>query len=398
MDIKKREKAIEDLREKLSKKLDSHFSSLSKPVLKNIVETVIGLAILLRTPRGWYGRITLSGIGRCMQTSGTIKSKYKRLIRFLTNKRFKTDDTIAGLFHLTSGLREGKILPLLIDQTTIRDVQVISASFPYNGRSIPIAMEAFEYKSIKFSQNLIEMNFFLKLRRVLVEERMLLLIMDRGYAKVEYLPRFNKNGLLYIIRGCSNLKIEYREGGKSKKIGLGRLPHQQGKAKRYRNVLYHSKKKQLVDIIVYRGKDFKEPWFLIVPPKTEDILPAEEVVEWYRTRMNIEVKFRDFKSCLGVRGLKLQAKKAEKIERLLVCLAIVYILLIIIGDSELGRQLRKKIEIPRKKCRHGTRRTLSVLSIALLMITDSFLLTFTELMKVLSSILSSSTQGFYLLT
>ena len=130
-----------------------------------------------------------------------------------------------------------------------------------------------------------------------------------------------------------------------------------------------------------------------MPPGVEEILPTEQVVEWYRLRMRIEVKFRDFKSCLGVRGLKLKVDKAEKIGRLLICMAIAYVLLIVMGDSDLARQLRKRIEVLRKRRRHGTRRTLSVLSMALFMATDSFLLTLSNLMALLASILSSSTGG-----
>ena len=96
---------------------------------------------------------------------------------------------------------------------------------------------------------------------------------------------------------------------------------------------------------------------------------------------------------MGVRGLKLKVDKAEKIRRLLICMAIAYVLLIVMGDSDLARQLRKRIEVLRKRRRHGTRRTLSVLSMALFMATDSFLLTLSNLMALLASILSSSTGG-----
>jgi hypothetical protein len=397
VEIESNEGAIRDFNKELRERLDRHFSSLSQPVLKNIVEVVIALIGLLRTSRGWYGRITLSGIARCMRTEGGVRVRYKRLDRFLRNHRFCTGETIRGLLHLIRGEESKGLLPLLIDQTAIRDVQVISASFAYQGRSIPVAMETFEYEEIKFSQNTIEKGFFARLRKALGRDNKLLLIMDRGYAKVQYISAL-KQGFLYIIRGLREVKIEYWDGKKRRCIGLGRLPHRQGKAKRYRNVLYHSKKKVLVDIIVYRGKGFKEPWFLIVPPHKEDMLPTDEVVKWYRTRMDIEVNFRDFKSWLGVRGLKLQVKKAEKIGRLLVCLAIVYILLLVMGESDLGKQLRKEIEVPRRRRRHGTRRTLSILSIALFMATDSLLLTLSNLMKLLVSILSSSTQGLCCLT
>lgn len=259
-------------------------------------------------------------------------------------------------------------------------------------------MKTFEYETIGFSQNKIEEDFFTQLQNTVGKREKLLFIMDRGYAKVKYISSFNISKLLYVIRGCGHVKVEYIEGGKICRTGLGRLPHRQGEAKRYANVLYHGQQKVRVDIIVYRERGFKEPWFLIVPPGSEEILPTDEVVEWYRCRMKIEVSFRDFKSLLGVRGLKLEVKKAEKIGRLLACLAIAYALMIAVGDSDLGKQFRKQIEVLRRTRRHGTRRTLSVLTIALFMATDCFLLNLSQFVSFLASILNSSTNGLLCFT
>lgn len=398
MEINSRSEEIEDFAEVLRRKLDEHFTSMSKPILKNMAEAIIALVILFRLTKGWYGRMTLSGIARCMKTNGRVKIRYKRLDRFLGNEKFQINDTFLGLLHLMREKKSKGFLPTLIDQTAVGDVQVILASFPHEGRSIPVALETFEYGKIGFSQNQIEKDFFVRLQKTLGEENRLLFIMDRGYANVKYIADFNESELLHIIRGCGNVRVEYREKGKCYRTGLGRLPHRQGEAKRYTNVLYHGQQKVLVDIIVYRERGFKEPWFLVVPPESEEILSTEEVVEWYRCRMKIEVTFRDFKSLLGVRGLRLEVNKAKKIGRLLICLAIAYALMIAMGDSDLGRQFRKQIEVLRKRRRHGTRRTLSVLSIALYMATDSFLLTLPHFMSMLASILSSSTNGLCFVT
>jgi hypothetical protein len=395
MRLKRNDEEVRIFALELKRKMDDYFSSLSQPVLKNIVEVVIALVILLRTPRGWYGRLTLNGIARCMRTRGDLRIRYKRLDRFLRSKNFQTDTTIPGLFKLTIGEKFKGLLPLLIDQSAIGDVQMISASVPFQGRAVPLSMKAFEYGEIKISQNLIETEFFTGLQKRLGKDNRLLLIMDRGYANVQYIIDFDSQKLLYLIRGCRNVKLEYQSRGKRIKIGLGRLPHTQGKAKRYSNIFYHDKEKVLVDVVVYREKGFKEPWFIIVPAGSEEILPTKQVVKLYRSRMKIEVNFRDFKSCLGVRGLKLKVDKSGKIEKLLTCLAIVYILLITMGDSDLGRQFRKQFEVLRKKRRHGTRNTLSVLSVALFMATDSFLLTLRNLMALLSSIIRSSKNGLF---
>ena len=117
--------------------------------------------------------------------------------------------------------------------------------------------------------------------------------------------------------------------------------------------------------------------------RPENILPTEIVVQWYRKRMNIEVSFRDFKSHLGVRGICLKVRKSERLNRLLAVMVIVYILLLILGVSNIGEKLRKEVEVVRSKCRHGTKRTLSVLSIALMAISDTFLFNRANLIKVL---------------
>jgi len=100
--------------------------------------------------------------------------------------------------------------------------------------------------------------------------------------------------------------------------------------------------------------------------------------------MNIEVTFRDFKSHLGLRGLSLRVRKGERLDRLLGALVLAYILLLVLGMSEIGKSLQKRIEILRSKARHGTRKTLSVLTISLFALSDSFLLTRDNLINILT--------------
>jgi len=393
METKDNAEAMHGLTVALQEKVRPSFSSLSRPVLCNMIGVIVAVVMLWRTSRGWYGRMTLSGIARCMKTGGDLRCRYKRLDRFLTNDRFEPGKTGAALLEFAGGGGGQEPLLVLIDQSAIWDVQVLVASFPCQGRSIPFCVETFEYGKLVTSQNQIEREFFARLHREFGQQRVLILVMDRGYASVQYLSDFQKQEQLYIIRGCSNVTVEYQEAGQAKRISLGRLSHRQGAATRYRRVAYHGKEKVLVDIIVYREKGFKEPWFLIVPAGVEDRLPTEQVVQWYRTRMRIEVTFRDFKSHLGLRGLHLHVAKADKIRRLLLCLAMAYILLLALGDCDLARQFRRQVEVVRRKRRHGTRRTLSVLTVALFMASDSFLLSLSNFITLLTSIVTSSAPG-----
>ncbi len=73
------EEAIDYFGAELFKIIEQCFWRLSKPIIKNIKKIVIAILLFLRTSRGWYGRMSLSGIARCMNTKGSIKARYKRL-------------------------------------------------------------------------------------------------------------------------------------------------------------------------------------------------------------------------------------------------------------------------------------------------------------------------------
>jgi hypothetical protein len=137
-----------------------------------------------------------------------------------------------------------------------------------------------------------------------------------------------------------------------------------GQIRRY-SVLYHSQKKESLDLIIYFGKGYKEPWYLLVPSGTS--LTAEEIVDLYAKRMSIEQGFRDWKTHLGVRGLVFYGDNpAPRLTRLLLAFSLSYLLCLALGSTQEAQTVRAFVEIKRRKPRHGTTRTLSVLSIGIL--------------------------------
>jgi hypothetical protein len=82
--------------------------------------------------------------------------------------------------------------------------------------------------------------------------------------------------------------------------------------------------------------------------------------------MRIEQGFRDWKTHLGVRGLELQSNPAVRMGRLLLALSLAYICLLLLGSHDWVQSQRLRFETLPRKPRHGTQRTLSVLSHAML--------------------------------
>jgi hypothetical protein len=145
---------------------------------------------------------------------------------------------------------------------------------------------------------------------------------------------------------------------------LGRFKIKPEQLLRY-SVLYHSQKKEPLDLIIYFGKGYQEPWYLLVPSGTS--LTAKEIVELYAKRMSIEQGFRDWKTHLGVRGLVFYGDNpAPRLTRLLLALSLSDLLCPALGSTEEALVVRAFVEIQRRKPRHGATRTLSVLSIGIL--------------------------------
>jgi len=337
-------------------------------MLKSLVEVVGALVEVSTRVRGWYGRLSQWEIARAMSCAGTAKSRYKRLGRFMGNRRLDSRRLMMGLVGFSGVAAWGQIVPLLVDQTSLCGdaVQAIVASFVCGTRAIPLAMETFEKVCASGSQNVREWNL---LQRVVDGLRgcvRFVLVMDRGYAKAVLIERLLQRQVPFVIRVCRNVIVQYHDGG-AKRCALERLPHKQGSVVRYHDVRYLEGGRICVDVVVFRGRGFAEPWYLIVPPKSCMSLPDEQVLDWYRWRMRIEVSFRDFKSWLGARGgLRFVADPAEKMARMLVCLAIAYTILLALSQTGEARRVRAEMEVRRRRSRHGTRRTLSALTVALL--------------------------------
>jgi hypothetical protein len=193
----------------------------------------------------------------------------------------------------------------------------------------------------------------------------LVLVMDRGYARVALIRELNAMRQPYILRAKADVMVRAQVGGRLVRLSLGRLPHHTGVALRYSHVLYHGTQQEPVDVIVYRGPGFQAPWFLVVPPDSESWLTTEQVVTLYRQRMQMEHCFRDWKSHLGLRGLVLRVAKAERLLRLWMGFTLAYLLVLWLGQDAEAEKLRACWERLRARPRHGTRRVLSLLSLAL---------------------------------
>ena len=107
-----------------------------------------------------------------------------------------------------------------------------------------------------------------------------------------------------------------------------------------------------------------------MPPDSESWPPTEEIVRLYRQGMQIEQCFRNWKSHLGLWGPHLQVDKPQRFLCFLMAFTLAYLLMLLLGEGPLTEKLRPYFEVSRRQSRHGTRRVLSALSMALYLLAD----------------------------
>jgi hypothetical protein len=350
----------DDLLEKILAVLWVYRGVVRATILKNLGLLTCGMLTLFSGARGGNGGLSQAAVARCMPLESGAKQREQRLGRFLGNPRLTPEVLIPLYVAIVRGMALTERMVMVLDQTTIRGIETLLMGLVYEGRVLPVGFSCFTYGLIQKSQNILEHSLIVVVMSCFPVESRPLLVMDRGYARVALLQKLRLEGIPYLIRAKKNVVV-YVEG---KAQALGRFAYKVGQPRCYR-VLYHSKAREVLDLIVFHGKGYKEPWYLLVPVGIG--LTAQEVVELYAQRMSIEQGFRDWKTHLGVRGLVFHAKDpAPRLMRLLLGFTLSYLLCLALGATEQAQSFRAFVEIPRATPRHGTTRTLSVLTVGIL--------------------------------
>jgi len=350
----------DDLLRKLMELLFVYRGMIRVTILKNIALVTYALVTLFHGARGGNGWLSKAALARCLPLGTGPKEREQRLYRFLDNIRLTPELLIPLHIALACGTKLRERLPMILDQTTIRGIETLLIGLVFEGRVLPIAFSCFMKHLIHKSQNILEHSLILAAMSCFPVEFRPLLILDRGYARVALLIYLRQEGIPFLCRAKRSVMVYLNGKGQT----LGRFKIKPGQIRRY-SVLYHSQKKEPLDLIIYFGKGYKEPWYLLVPSGSS--LTAEEIVELYAKRMSIEQGFRDWKTHLGVRGLVFYGDNpAPRLTRLLLAFSLSYLLCLALGSTEEAQAVRAFVEIKRHKPRHGTTRTLSVLSIGIL--------------------------------
>lgn len=273
-------------------------------------------------------RMTRTGIGelgRLLSQDTGIAAKHaiKRVDRFIGNQHIEPIEAMRGVIGFLARPRARLLVSM--DWVEIRTFPCIMLAARIKGRAIPLLWSAYHYQNLFRSQNNIEYGLLRALRTMVPPSTQVLLLADRGFGRTEMARVCQQLGFDYIIRIKPDVYVRCnRFVGK-----LLDLPVKRGHRRLFMDVAYRKHQPVCLNVAVVWRPDQKVPWFLITSLRK---VRALELTKIFAHRMSIEEYFRDSKSLRNGFALRLTLiKSPQRLNRMLLVLAIGYLLLVITG-------------------------------------------------------------------
>jgi len=323
---------------------------------KTLADLVSGALLL--------GRVSLAELGRQLQST-TAKHGVKRAWRFTNNHRVHVSDAMAGVIRRLVRPSRKKPLVVGMDWVEFRRFHTISLCAAIQGRAVPLLWASYPEWELHKSQNNLEEGLLRLLRTMIPSKVRVILLADRGFGRTEMARLCQQLRFHYVIR----IKPDVYSRTSTHEGKLLDVPVKKGGCRMLKNVAYR-KQSPVEQHVVIRWKTGlpkrrDECWFLM----TDLNGTPRRLSDLYAKRMTIEEVFRDHKSRRNGFALRnIQIRKADRFDRLLLILALAYILLIGLGlwakqaycpsnwcsntrDSEcsvftIGRRMLRELDVP----------------------------------------------------
>jgi hypothetical protein len=240
---------------------------------------------------------TLSALARALPATTHVRYRLKRLARFMNNPRLQLLVGWDALVQRAAQLHPEGWLPLLLDETGIRDhATVLSAAVPYRGRALPVAGLAFSPTLIRYSLFKLREGLIWRLSRALGEEgKRMVIVADRAFAASHFFRWLKQAKVHFVIRVPAKVYVQWP----GFKTLLSQLELKPGAFHFWPGVRYGPKRAQLNLLVVWR-RDCKEPWLL-----ASSLEDPQEILRLYGLRMRIEAFFKDGKERFALESCRL---------------------------------------------------------------------------------------------
>jgi hypothetical protein len=285
--------------------------------------------------------LTLTKLGRQLETTTTVKHAIKRVDRLLGNRQLHREKDIIYKWHAQLITRANPCPVILVDWSDVREqlrYMTLRASVALDGRAVTIYEEVFEYKHYNSPKS--HQSFLDKLQSILPNEACPIIVSDAGFRNT-WFRQVQEKGWFWLGRARGEVSI--KQTNKPWISNKTLYPSANHKPTYLGPCLLAKKSPLPCEVYVYKGVDkgrkakrhsrtsqkhsathlyqrsAKEPW-LLVTNVPRHILNEVQIVNLYAKRMQIEESFRDLKSTSY--GIALRHNRTRCTKRLSILLLI----------------------------------------------------------------------------
>lgn len=301
---------------------------------RNLAFLVIGLYLA--------GSVHLTKIGSKLPVPAKKLSLADRLRRFLRNTAVTVEAYYQPLLVPLLQAVAGKEVLLIIDTTKVGPWhRALVVSLAYRGRALPLAWSVHEGTrgNVKVTAQIALLE---RVYQLLPLDTTVTLVADSGFDSTDLLLWLRDRDWHFVIRQKS--KATVRPQGEDEWFALRTIPLEPGETKALGWVwLAKTTPFGPVWLVLHWKQGEDEPWLLV-----SDYGDTPLVLRFYRKRAWIEAMYGDFKT----RGFDLEKTRLstpDRIERLLLGIAIVYLWFIALGSWVVKNGYRRLIDRPDRR-------------------------------------------------
>jgi len=277
---------------------------------------------------------------------GNKKHTTKQIDRLLSNKGISVWDLSEPWIKYVLG--EQKEVMVALDWTSFFDDAQSMLSLNIvtgKGLATPLLWKSVDKKQLKHNRARYEDQLLSRLKIVLPNEVKVTLLADRGFADQKFFRFLNEElQFNYIIRIKSNTTIIH----KNIKNKASNWLKSDGQSFGLKKSLLTLSEYPIEQFVAVKDKGMKAAWFLVSNMKDK----PREIINNYAKRWKIEPFFRDLKD--GRYGLGLEQthiKSCDRRDRLMLILALAYLLLVVLGKAGEEIGFDKKLKVNTVKTR-----------------------------------------------
>lgn len=282
--------------------------------------------------------VHLSKIAQKIPGAAQQTSKTRRLSRLLEGAAIRVREWYAPLVSglLQEAAAHGQPIRLIVDGTKVGGGhQLLMVAFAYRRRALPIAwtwVKGTRGHSLASTQVAL-LNY---VRRLLPPNAAVLLVGDSEFGAVALMQQVEAWGWHYVLRQKGRILVAPHDSATWQR--LDHLGQQPGDAHWLPQVAFTQCFAFPVNLLVYWQTGETDPWLL-----TTNLPTQQAALSAYRRRVWIEEMFGDFKQ----HGFDLESTRLrhfQRLSRLTLIVALLYLWLVAFGSSVIKRGLRYLVD------------------------------------------------------